>query len=117
MNRRRLAEERGRRAEALACWYLRFKGWTILRRRARVHGGEVDIVARRGRILAFIEVKARADEDGAGLALDHYRLRRVAAAAEQLAPRYLRVGDDIRIDAIFMVPHRWPRHLVNVWQG
>ena len=117
MNRRRIAEERGRKAEALACWYLRLKGWTILRRRARVHGGEVDIVARRGRILAFIEVKARADESGAGLALDQYRLRRVAAAAEQLAPRFLRAGDDIRIDAIFMVPGRWPRHLANVWQG
>ena len=117
MNRRRLAEERGRKAETLACWYLRLKGWTVLQRRARVHGGEVDIVARRGRILAFIEVKARADEDGAGLALDHYGLRRVAAAAEQLAPRFARIGDDIRIDAIFMVPGRWPRHLANVWQG
>jgi putative endonuclease len=117
MNRRRIAEERGRRAETLACWYLRLKGWTILRRRARVRGGEVDIVARRGRIVAFIEVKARADEDGAGLALDHYRLRRVAAAAEQLAPRFLRGGDDLRIDAIFMIPGHWPRHLANVWQG
>ena len=117
MNGRRVAEERGRRAETLACWYLRFKGWTILRRRARVHGGEVDIVARRGRVLAFVEVKARADQSGAQIALDHYRLRRVAVAAEQLAPRFLRPGDDIRIDAIFMVPGRWPRHLANVWQG
>jgi putative endonuclease len=117
MNRRQIAEERGRKAETLACWYLRLKGWTILRRRARVRGGEVDIVARRGRILAFIEVKARADEQGAGLALDAYRLRRVAVAAEQLAPRFLRAGDDVRIDAIFMVPGRWPRHLANVWQG
>jgi putative endonuclease len=117
VNRRKAAEQRGRRAETFACWYLRLKGWSILQQRARARGGEVDIVARRGRILAFIEVKARADEDGAGLALDHYRLRRVAAAAEQLAPRYLRPGDDLRIDAIFMVPCRWPRHLINVWQG
>lgn len=117
MNRRHLAEQRGRKAETLACWYLRLKGWTVLRRRARVHGGEVDVIARRGRILAFIEVKARADELGAGMALDQYRLRRVAAAAEQLAPRFLRPGDDVRIDAIFMVPGRWPRHLANVWQG
>ena len=117
MSRRQLAEESGRKAETLACWYLRLKGWSILRRRARVHGGEVDIIARRGRILAFIEVKARADEASAGFALDHYRLRRVASAAEQLAPRFLRAGDDVRIDAIFMVPGRWPRHLANVWQG
>ena len=117
MNRRRIAEQRGRKAETLACWYLRLKGWTILQQRARVRGGEVDIIARRGRILAFIEVKARADEDGAGFALDHYRLRRVAAAAEQLASRFLRPGDDIPIDAIFMVRGRWPRHLADVWQG
>ena len=114
---RRIAEGRGRKAETLACWYLRLKGWTILRRRARVRGGEVDIIARRGRILAFIEVKARATEEGAAFALDHYRLRRVAAAAEHLAPRLLRAGDDVRIDAIYIVPRRWPRHLANVWQG
>ena len=80
-------------------------------------GGEVDIVARRGRTLAFIEVKARADDQAAAFALDHYRLRRVAVAAERLAPRYLRDGDDLRIDALFVVPGRWPRHLANVWQG
>ena len=49
--------------------------------------------------------------------LDHYRLRRVAVAAERLAPRYARPGDDIRIDAIFIVPGRLPRHLPNVWHG
>ena len=45
------------------------------------------------------------------------RLRRVAVAAERLAPRYLKPGDDLRIDAIFIVPGRLPRHLSNVWQG
>jgi putative endonuclease len=111
------AEKRGRSAETFACWYLRFRGWAILARRARVPGGEVDIVARRGHTLAFIEVKARADEHAAAFALDDYRLRRVAVAAERLAPRYLRDGDDLRIDALFVVPGRWPRHLANVWQG
>jgi putative endonuclease len=83
----------------------------------RVPGGEVDLVARRGRILAFVEVKARASEDSAAMALDQYRLRRVAVAAERLAPRFMRPGDDIRIDAIFLVPRRMPRHLANVWHG
>ena len=114
---RRAAEKRGRGAETIACWYLRLHGWRILARRARVPGGEVDIVARRGRTLAFIEVKARASEDAAAFALDAWRLRRVAVAAERLAPRYLRDGDDLRIDALFIVPGRWPRHLANVWQG
>jgi putative endonuclease len=114
---RQAAEKRGRGAEALACWYLRLKGWRILTRRARVPGGEVDIVARRGRTLAFVEVKARASEEAAAFALDEWRLRRVAVAAERLAPRYMRANDDIRIDALFIVPRRWPRHLANVWQG
>lgn len=51
------------------------------------------------------------------MALDEYRLRRVAVAAERLAVRYARPGDDIRIDAIFLLPGRLPRHLVNVWTG
>jgi putative endonuclease len=115
--RRQEAEKRGRGAETLACWYLRLRGWRIVARRARVPGGEVDIVARRGRTLAFVEVKARADEDTAAISLDRYRLRRVAVAAERLAPRYMRDGDNVRIDAIFVVPGRWPRHLPDVWQG
>jgi putative endonuclease len=115
--KRQAAEKRGRGAETLACWYLRLHGWRILARRARVKGGEVDIVARRGRVVAFVEVKARADERSAAFSLDDGRLRRVAVAAERLAPRYIRNGDDVRIDALFIVPRRWPRHLANVWQG
>jgi putative endonuclease len=114
---RHAAEKRGRGAETLACWYLRAKGWHIVARRARVPGGEVDIIARRRRTLAFVEVKARGSAEAAAYALDAWRLRRVATAAERLAPRYMREGDDVRIDAIFMVPGRWPHHLANVWQG
>jgi len=77
----------------------------------------VDLVAKRGRTVAFVEVKQRRSDDAAAMALDEYRLRRVAVAAERLAPRYARPGDDIRIDAIFLVPGRLPRHLVNVWCG
>ena len=114
---RQAAEQRGRRAETLACWYLRLHGWRILARRARVPGGEVDIVARRGRTLAFVEVKARSSDDAAGLALDDWRLRRVVAAAEILSRRFGRAGDEMRIDAMLVVPGRLPRHLVNIWQG
>ena len=115
--RHRKAERGGRRAERLAAWWLRLKGWHIPAVRPRTPVGEVDLVARRGRPLAFVEVKARATEAGAAWALDDYRLRRVAAAAEALAPRYARAGDTIRIDALFMVPRRWPRHMTNVWHG
>ncbi|MEO5808974.1 MAG: YraN family protein [Sphingomicrobium sp.] len=111
------AERRGRRAETLAAWWLRLHGWHILARRARAAGGEIDLVARRGRMVAFVEVKQRGSTDAAGLALDAYRLRRVAAAATQLAPRFVRDGDDMRIDALFIVPGHLPRHLANVWTG
>ena len=115
--KRQAAEQRGRGAETIAAMWLRLFGWRILARRARVHGGEVDIIARRGRILAFIEVKARGTDQAAAFALDRYRLRRVAVAAEVLAQRYMRSGDDLRIDAMFIVPGRLPRHLPDVWQG
>ena len=77
----------------------------------------MDIIARRRRTLAFVEVKARATPDAAAMSLDAWRLRRVVTAAERLAPRYLKPGDDLRIDAIFIVPGRLPSHLPNVWQG
>ena len=114
---RQAAEQRGRGAETIAAMWLRLLGWQILARRARVPGGEVDIVARRRRTIAFVEVKARASDNAAAISLDAYRLRRVAVAAERLAPRFMRPGDDIRIDAIFIVPGRFPRHLANIWQG
>jgi putative endonuclease len=82
-----------------------------------VPGGEVDLIARRGRTVAFVEVKQRGSEDAAAWALDEYRLRRVAVAAERLAPRYARDGDDIRIDALFLVPGKLPKHVSNVWMS
>jgi putative endonuclease len=114
---RQVAEARGRKAETLAAWWLRLHGWRILARRARIAGGEVDLVAKRGRTVAFVEVKQRRSDDAAAMALDEYRLRRVAVAAERLAPRYARPGDDIRIDAIFLVPGKLPKHLINIWMA
>lgn len=114
---RQRAERGGRRAERLAALWLQLKGWKIIGRRVRTPVGEVDLVARRGRTVAFVEVKARSTVGEAALALDEYRLRRVAAAAEALAHRYAREGDDIRLDAIFVVPRRLPRHMINIWHG
>lgn len=113
---RAAAEARGRRAERRAAWWLRLHGWRILGERLRVPVGEVDLVARRGRTLAFIEVKWRERADALDFAIDEHRLRRVAAAAEMLAPRFARPQDAIRIDVMLLAPRRLPRHLVHVWQ-
>lgn len=85
--------------------------------RVRTPVGEVDLVARRGKTIAFIEVKARGHDEGLALSIDRHRLTRVARAAEVLAPRFARNGEDIRIDVLLIAPRRLPRHLKNVWHG
>lgn len=114
MNRAQ-AERRGRRGELLACWYLRLKGWRVLAQRQKVRGGEVDIIARRGNILAFVEVKWRERAADLDTAIDELRLRRVIAAARILGPRFARASDSQQIDVILLAPGHWPRHLSNVW--
>jgi len=116
VNRHR-AEKRGRHGEQLAVWYLRLKGYTILGQRIRTPRGEVDLVARRGRTIVFVEVKTRDTKAELDLAIDERRLARVAAAAEALAPRYARQGENIRIDVILIARHCWPEHIENAWIG
>lgn len=111
------AEKRGRQAERIAGWWLRLKGWSILDRRVRTHAGEIDLIVRRGSLVAFVEVKARATVADLALAIDERRLARVAAAAESVAHRYLKSGDDMQIDVILLAPGHMPRHLSNVWHG
>ncbi|SEM47545.1 putative endonuclease [Sphingomonas gellani] len=111
------AEEAGRRGERLAGWWLRLKGWRILDRRVRTPAGEVDLVARRGNLVAFVEVKTRATAAELDFAIDHGRLARVAAAAEVLMPVYAGPGDDIRVDVVLLAPGTRPRHIENAWIG
>jgi len=114
---RRAAEASGRRGERLAGWWLRLKGWRILDRRVRTAAGEVDLVARKGKLVAFVEVKHRATPAELDFAIDERRLARVAAAAEVLMPRYAGPGDDIRVDVILIAPGAVPRHIENAWMG
>lgn len=111
------AEKRGRQGERIAGWWLRLKGWQILARRVKTRVGEIDLIARRGSLVIFVEVKARATEAELDLAIDERRLARVAAAAESVAHDYLCAGDDMQIDVMLLAPGRIPRHLSNVWMG
>jgi len=117
MRDRRAAEARGRDGESRAAWYLRLRGWRILDRRVRTPVGEVDLVARRGKLIAFVEVKTRATAAELDFAIDEPRLARVAAAAEYLMPRYTQPGDDIRVDVLLLAPGTPPRHIENAWIG
>lgn len=114
---RRKAETQGRQGERIAGWWLRLKGWAILDRRVRTPAGEVDLVARKGNLVAFVEVKTRATAADLDWAIDERRLARVAAAAEYLMPRYAGPGDDIRVDVILIAPRTLPRHIENAWMG
>ncbi len=113
---RKRAESRGRRAETLAVWYLRLKGYRILARRAKTPHGEIDIIARQGDSLIFVEVKARATLDMGVAALHPSARRRIDAAARLLGPRFGVGCRTTRVDAVIVQPWRWPVHLVAVWR-
>jgi putative endonuclease len=116
--RRRRAQRRGRWAEAFARLALRLAGYRILALDRRSRVGEIDIIARRGRKLAFVEVKARASLGVAAEALLLRQRRRIArAAAGFLASRPELAGLDIRFDVILVVPWRWPRHIADAWRA
>ncbi|WP_057882876.1 YraN family protein [Tsuneonella troitsensis] len=115
MNRQR-AEAAGRKGELAAEFYLRAKGWCVLARRRKTPLGEIDLVVRRSGVIAFVEVKWRKRPEELAIAIDEYRLRRVAAAAEAVAHEYATNGEDLRVDVILLAPGRMPQHIVNAWQ-
>ena len=113
---RYLAEKSGRDGEARAALWLRAKGWRILAKRVRTPAGEIDLIAKRGSVIAFIEVKWRKKSADLDFAIDEYRLGRVAAAVEAVAHDYVTGGEDIRVDVILLAPGALPRHIANAWQ-
>jgi putative endonuclease len=118
---RQAAHRLGHAAEWRAVWRLRLAGYSILARRYKTKLGEIDIVVRRGGILAFVEVKARADVTMATDALGGRQFGRVARAASLFIahhPRY--AAHSVRFDAVLvggpLLRQLWPRHLPDVWQ-
>ena len=75
--RRQRAQRRGVRAESLCCLWLRLKGYRIVARQFRTPVGEIDIAARRGGILAIVEVKARAEHGVAAASITRRQQRRI----------------------------------------
>ncbi len=116
--RRRLAYGRGRRAELMAAWWLRLKGYRIIARGFRVPVGEIDLIARRGRTLALVEVKARLDLATAQSAIGPRQRRRVARAAARFLQQNPALADcDVRFDVVLLAPGRRPRHLAGAWRN
>jgi putative endonuclease len=115
--RRQRAERRGRLAEWLCLWHLRLHGWHIVARGWRCPAGEIDIVARRGKVLAIVEVKSRAEVTVAANALTPRQRRRIARAAEALITSRPDLGClDIRFDLMLVVPRRLPQHWRDAWR-
>lgn len=116
--RRQQARRRGRIAEAMCRWHLRLRGWRILASGWRCPSGEIDILARRGSVLAIVEVKSRGDFDSAADAVLPRQRRRIARATSafllsrpdlaSLAPRF---------DVMLVAPFRPPRHLRDAWRA
>ncbi|GGE08308.1 UPF0102 protein [Polymorphobacter glacialis] len=113
---RRRNDRKGRRAELIAALFLQLKGYRILARRVRTRVGEIDLVARRGNTLVFVEVKARATLDSAVFALHPAARQRVEAASRVLAPHYAGSCTTTRIDAVLVRPWALPVHMIAVWR-
>ena len=117
MNRRRTARAFGLRAEALAALWLRLKFFRVLARNYAAAGGEIDIIAQRGGLVAFVEVKARPDAAAAQTAIDARKIARISRAARVwLAAHPRAAGCALRGDAILVAPGRAPRHVPGAFE-
>jgi putative endonuclease len=115
--KRQLAFRAGLSAESRAAAFLIAKGFRILARRWKSPVGEIDIVARRRRLLVFVEVKARDNLEDAAWSVTPRQRARIAAAAEAWLARYpdARI-EDMRFDAVLVAPGRIPRHIAAAFE-
>jgi putative endonuclease len=115
----RLTRDRaGRRAETVATWWLRLRGFGVLTTRWRTKVGEIDLVARRGDLVVFVEVKRRATLAAAAEAVTASNRARVVRAAEHyLAGRPDLATCRVRFDAVLLAPWSVPRHVEGAWDA
>jgi putative endonuclease len=115
--RRRATHDAGLRAERVAELWLRLKLYKILAVRYRVDGGEVDIIAKRGETIAFVEVKARPTMEEALTAITFQKQRRLSvAAARWLGANPWAANYVLRGDAVFIAPGRLPLHMICAFE-
>ena len=113
--KRQIADRNGREAEAQAAQWLMQQGFEVLAQRVKTKLGEIDLIARKKGLVAFVEVKWRKRSVDLDTAIDERRLARVAAAVEMVAHEYIEADDDIRIDVLLLAPGSRPRHIENAW--
>ena len=115
-NKKQRAYLRGKWAEYIAAFWLIIKGYRILAMRYKTPHGEVDIIARRGRVIAFIEVKARPDYETAKLSITPQQRSRIAAGAALFLKRRPRLAKlTPRYDIIAIMPKKLPKHVAGAW--
>ncbi|EAU42988.1 hypothetical protein FP2506_09101 [Fulvimarina pelagi HTCC2506] len=113
---RRSRFRRGHVAEFRAAFALLLKGFRISARRYKVKGGEIDLIARKGDLVAFVEVKARRSVEAAMEAVGPQTQRRIENAADhwlRRQPDHARLTS--RFDIVAVLPRRWPVHIPNAW--
>ncbi len=114
---RQAARRLGFRAERQAEWLLRLKFYRILARNYRVRDGEIDLIARRGSVIAFVEVKARPNLTEGLESIAARKQRRISrAAGAWLAAHPYATQLTLRGDGIFFVPRRLPKHVSNLFE-
>lgn len=114
---RKRAHGLGLFAEHVSVVLLRLKGYQVLARRYQIRGGEIDIVARRGGTVAFVEVKVRPTLDEARTSINFAKRRRISRAARNwLASNPWAATFTWRGDAVYLAPWRWPRHEIAVME-
>ncbi len=115
---RQVAFRTGLTAESRAAAFLAGRGYAIAARRFKSPVGEIDIVARRGPELVFVEVKARARLDDAALSLTPRQQRRIVAAAQAWLADHPDDGlRDIRFDVILVARNGRARHIAAAFDA
>lgn len=115
---RKQAEQRGRRAETFAAWFLRLKGYRILEIRQKTPHGEIDLIAMKGNILAIVEVKRRPTLALAQDALHNADLSRIEEAAYHYQAKQTKWDNKtIRFDAVFAAKGLRIKHVKDAWRG